>query len=200
MSVLDELLQESRHWGYLGPGPLKPQIEHARAFALGVEAPERALDLGSGGGLPGLVLADLWPDSSWVLLDSNLRRTEFLYEAVLRLGWEARVTVVRSRAEEAGRDATFRSQQDLVVARSFAPPGPTAECSAPLLKVGGHLVVSEPPTQTEDRWPSTRLAELGLRLDQLSEGPPRMVRLVQESLCPERFPRAVGKPTKRPLF
>ena len=78
------LLTEARRLGFLGPGPVEPHLDHALAFAGAVpEAPARALDLGAGGGLPGLVLAALtWPQTSWTLLDAQRRRTEFLEDAV----------------------------------------------------------------------------------------------------------------------
>jgi 16S rRNA (guanine527-N7)-methyltransferase len=158
------------------------------------------LDLGSGGGVPGLVLAHRWADSRWILLDSSERRTAFLEESVARLGWAERVTVVRARAEEAGRDPQLRASVDLVVARSFAAPGPTAECAAPFLRVGGHLLVSEPPdADPAERWPE-RVTELGLRFQGVAPGPPHVAVLEQVDLCPESYPRASGRPTKRPLF
>lgn len=107
--------------------------------------PARVLDLGSGGGLPGLVLAALWPWATVVLLDAQHRRTVFLCEAVRRLGLHTRVQVVNGRAEVLGRDETLRASFDSVVARAFGRPAVTAECAAPFLRVGGVLVVSEPP-------------------------------------------------------
>ena len=99
--------------------------------------PARWLDLGSGGGLPGLVLAQHWPDTPAVLLDASERRTAFLSEAVLELGWADRVHVVRARAEEAGSvHSGFRAGFDVVWARSFGSPPVTAECAAPFLKPG----------------------------------------------------------------
>ena len=123
----------------LGPGPVAPQIAHALAFGT-VASP--ALDLGSGGGLPGLVLAEADPDSTWVLLDSRSRSVVFLREAVATLGLGDRVEVLEARAEDAGRALSHRGRYHLVVARGFAPPAVTAECAAPLLVAGGRLVVS----------------------------------------------------------
>lgn len=143
---LIEELERSQRLGFLGPAPVDAHLAHARGFAVAVEAPPtRFLDLGSGGGVPGLVLAELWPGAQAVLLEAGERRCGFLREAVGRLGLDGRVAVVRQRAEEAGRSPTWRGGFDLVVARSFGPPAVTAECAAPFLRVGGRLVVSEPP-------------------------------------------------------
>jgi 16S rRNA (guanine527-N7)-methyltransferase len=163
-------------------------------------APVRALDLGSGAGVPGLVLALHWPDSTWVLLDANRRRVAFLERAAHRLGLTSRVSAVLGRAETTGRDAEHRSTYDLVTARSFGAPAVTAECGSPFLRVGGILAVSEPPADT-DRWPPEHLALLGLvPLDRSPDPPPHVQLLRQGMLCPDLYPRRVGLPAKRPLF
>ena len=164
------------------------------------EAPAHALDLGSGGGVPGLVLAERWPSTRFVLIDSERRRVNFLERAVTDLGWADRVLVMHARAEDAGRDSTLRSSFDYVSARAFGPPAVVAECGAPFLNAGGLLVVSDPPTGAGDRWPASGLEQLGLRVVGEHGGDAHATVLRQESLCPERFPRRPGIPTKRPLF
>jgi 16S rRNA (guanine527-N7)-methyltransferase len=147
--ALMAVLERSRSLGFLGPGSLRVQVAHALGFADAVRtAPERVLDLGSGGGVPGLVLAAHWASSEVVLLDAAERRCAFLAESVASLGWADRVRVVRSRAEAAGRREDLRGGFDVVVARGFGPPAATAECGAPFLVVGGRLIVSEPPAGT----------------------------------------------------
>lgn len=186
----------------LGPGPVAGHIEHATGFvrAVGDPHPDRAVDLGSGGGLPGLVVASAWPGAAVVLLDASERRTGFLIRAVSALGLQRRVTVAHMRAEDAGRDPMWRGRADVVVARSFGPPAVTAECAAPLLGVGGRLVVSEPP-HSEERWPPASLLQLGLRpAARLEQAFSRFQILRQDEPCPDRFPRRVGVPNKRPLF
>jgi len=210
------VLEEARIRRLLGPMPLVEQVTHARGFSqVAGRAPHRWMDLGSGGGIPGLVLAWLWPTSAAVLLDSAARRVQFLVEAVGTLGWEERVSVVQARAEDAGRDPSLRGSFDLVVARSFGAPAVTAECAAPLLCVGGRLVVSEPPDEdrvepspvTRDssvgrllRWPPEPLAQLGLEPVELVRHRFGYEVLRQIGLCPERFPRRAGMAAKRPLY
>lgn len=199
---IHEVLEESRRLGFLGPGPVTDHVDHAGAFveALGEEGVEGpAVDLGSGGGVPGLVMAVALPASRWLLLDGNQRRTAFLREAVLRLGLADRVVVRTERAEVAGREPTLRHHAALVVARSFAAPPVTAECAAPLLRAGGRLVVSEPPT-ADDRWDATGLDALGMVVAERMEGPPHLLSIRQERACPERYPRRTGVPAKRPLW
>jgi len=162
-----------------------------------VDPPASALDLGSGGGVPGLVLALAWPASRWTLLDANERRTAFLEQAVAELGQQDRITVRRDRAETAAHDLTLRHRFDLVVARGFGPPPATAECAAAFLQVNGLLLVSEPPTPDPTRLSPTGLGELGL----VDEGPQGQVRrLRQAQLADASVPRRSGLPAKRPRW
>lgn len=197
---LIEVLERARTLGVLGPGPVLDHVEHAERFVGALEGlPSGAeiLDLGSGGGLPGLVIADRRPDLRMVLLDSMQRRIALLAEAIDQLGWAGRVSAVLSRAETFGRLSDRRGTFQAVTARSFGPPGTVAECAAPLLSVGGLLIVSEPPDQP-DRWPVAGLAEFGLRAGPVPS--PGLKVLHQQEPCPDRFPRRDGVPAKRPLF
>lgn len=196
------VLHHARDLGFLGPGRVKPHLRHALAAAAAAPVPPlRAADLGSGGGLPGLPLALLWPESTWVLIDAHERRTAFLEEAATTLGLGDRVTVRRQRAEEAGRDPDLRGAMDLVVARSFGPPPVTAECAAPLLRVGGRLVVADPPAADPTRWPVDGVALLGLvAIERIHLDDASFQILGQESVVSDRYPRRVGIPAKRPLW
>jgi len=185
----------------LGPAPVASQVDHALAFgrARAARPPPRALDLGSGGGIPGLVLASRWPETRWVLLDGQARRVVFLQAAIVRLGLADRVQAVHARAEDAGRDQRWRASFGLVTSRSFGPPAIVAECGAPFLQVGGHLVVSEPPGSRGGRWPAAGVAPVGLTLERTTSDPSFAV-LRQETLCPDGYPRRPGVPQRRPLF
>ncbi len=160
---------------------------------------ERVLDLGSGGGVPGLVLAELAPDLRLVLVDSAVRRCRFLREATAELGLAGRVEVVEERAESAARHPSLREALDAVVVRSFGPPGVTAECAVGFLRLGGSLVVSEPP-EASVRWPAAELADLGLGpAVGCGTGEFSFVRL-EKIRADDRWPRRVGIPAKRPRF
>jgi 16S rRNA (guanine527-N7)-methyltransferase len=155
------------------------------------------MDIGSGGGVPGVVLAVLLPRLRWVFLDAMAKRCAFLREVVEELGLAQRVDVAEGRAEELGRLDDYRSMFDVVTARSFGAPSVLAECAAPFLKLGGCIVVSEPPS-TEDRWPIAGLDLLGLRR-QVGEDDSVAILELHRRLD-DRFPRRVGMPAKRPLF
>ncbi len=214
--VLLELLADARALGFLGPGPLEPQIQHAEGFCsiargLSGQGATRLVDLGSGGGLPGLVVATEWPGVTLTLLEAHGRRAAFLRRAVERLGLADRVAVLEERAEVAGRDATLRAQFDGALARSFGRPAVVAECAAPLLRVGGWLIVSEPPragvvgegdegTEGSERWPADPLRQFGLEPAQVMHETFEYRTLKQVAPCPDRFPRRNGVPAKKPLF
>lgn len=201
MDRLLEVLGEAREFGFLGPGPVAAHIAHAEGFAapFGDVPPARWADLGSGGGVPGLVLALRWPATTGVLIDANERRTGFLRSALAALELGDRVEVVRGRAEEVGRETAHRQAYHGIVARGFGPPPVTAECAAPLLRAGGLVVVSEPPEEVA-RWDRDGLALLGLVSEGTIAVDARYHVLRQDRVCGERYPRRVGIPGKRPLW
>jgi 16S rRNA (guanine527-N7)-methyltransferase len=205
-AALARVLERARTLGFLGPGPLHTHIAHADGYVAVLRDIEgRVIDLGSGGGVPGLVIGIRRPELELVLIDARERSCAFLLEAIeaLRL---RNARVVQGRAEELGR-GDLRAGAAAVVARGFGPPPVIAECAAPLLRVGGLLVVSEPPDRPP-RWPAERLARLGLVPRALVEvagagngdsGFAYQV-LEQAEPCPDTYPRRVGMPAKRPLF
>lgn len=198
-----EVLEEARRLGLTGPGPVLPHLAHALGFAAAAQDVPvgLCLDLGSGGGLPGLPLAVAWPTSRWALIDAGQRRAEFLDRAIEALGLGDRVTVSRGRAEDLGRLDSWRGSVELVVARSFGPPPLTAECAAPFLRTGGRLIVSESPTADPTRWPKAGLAALGMVPGPSVEVDGRRYQVItQLEPCPERFPRRAAALKKRPLF
>ena len=202
---LSDLLTEAQGLGFIGPADLQPHLDHARGFIAArdrQDGPARVVDLGSGGGLPSLVLAEAWPAAEFWLIEANQRRVHFLAEAVVQLGWADRVHACNGRAETFGRTDELRASMDLVTARGFGPPAVTAECAAPFLMPGGQLIVSEPPeSEIISRWPTEGLALLGMTLDRVvSPSPAHYAVVEQRDPCPDRYPRRVGIPAKRPLF
>jgi 16S rRNA (guanine527-N7)-methyltransferase len=94
------------------------------------------VDIGSGAGLPGIVLAMLRPSLSVILLEPLLRRSIFLSECVAELGL-SNATVLRARAED---KAAGHIRADIATARAVAPLGRLAAWAAPLLRPGGELL------------------------------------------------------------
>lgn len=192
-------LERARTLGFLGPGPIDGHLRHSVGFLDALaDVTGLVVDLGSGGGVPGLIIGVARPDLRLCLLEARATRCRFLEAAVVALALDAEV--VEGRAEAIGQDPHRRGTAAAVVARSFAPPAATAECAAPLLQVGGILVVSEPPEPAAGRWSVPGLAELGLSLGGRSAGSPVVQTLRLDRPCPAAFPRRIGLPAKRPLF
>jgi 16S rRNA (guanine527-N7)-methyltransferase len=141
------------------------------------------IDLGSGAGLPGIVLALLRPDLSITLLEPLLRRATFLSECVAELGLDD-ITVRRARAEEVAGDLSC----DVVTARAVAPLERLVRWGLPLLRPGGELLAfkgERARTELDEAGPTLR--RFGVRtaeLLQLGHGkvepPTTIVRVVAE--------------------
>jgi len=208
-SALRDTLRDAQEIGAIGPAPLDEHIAHASAFvdaSPGLDwASSRILDLGSGGGIPGLVVGERIHPAHLLLLDGRVERARRLSRVIESLGWSSWCEALACRAEVAGRDPRFRESFDIVLARGFASPAVTAECATGLLCVGGVLIVSEPPhsdgSEQVQRWPPDGCAQLGLeRLETAAGLPWSFAVLKKVSACPDTFPRRVGVPSKRPVF
>jgi 16S rRNA (guanine527-N7)-methyltransferase len=203
-SRLLHVLERSKELGLLGPGPVQSHLHHARTFLPFLPASGPLLDLGSGGGVPGLVLGVLRPDLSVALLDGAARRCSFLHWAVEELAVSERMTVVHGRAELMARRPDLRGRFTAVTARSFGRPATTAECAIGFLAPGGSVLVSEPPIEDPViRWPDVGLATMGLRRGRrgTTAGVVGTVQeLVLDHPVAERWPRRDGVPGRRPIF
>jgi 16S rRNA (guanine527-N7)-methyltransferase len=166
-TALIETLRDAQRFGFFGGRPIEEAVAHAGQYvaAIGPVGPTaRLLDLGSGGGLPGLVIAEALPMASIVLLDRRQKRTDFLERAVRRLGWD-HVEVWCGDAERVVRriaDGTVRPF-DVVTARGFGPPQITLRTAVACVAPDGVIIISEPPEG--DRWDPRWLDELGVHLE-----------------------------------
>ncbi len=152
-SVTDVLLTAQRV-GTLGNRPIDEVIAHALQFVDALDAgAHRVIDLGTGAGVPGLVIAEARPEVALTLVDRRQTRMDALQMAVIGLGWADRIQVLTAEADTLGGDAEHAGTYDAVVCRGFANPEITATLARPFLKNGGSLIVSEPPTFDPSRWP-----------------------------------------------
>lgn len=203
MRPIDELLREGITAGQFG-GESEPHGEHAMGFVAFSADPNtdftgHVIDIGSGAGLPALVLAEAFPNTTWTLVERRVGRTDLLRRAVQRLGFGDRVEV-RSEDVAVAARSSLRGSGDWVTARSFGPPGDTAECAAPLLREGGHLLTSEPfDGLVADRWPSDGLSRVDLSVAGEWETPSgRYLRLVRGAEDLDELPRRGSR--KKTLF
>lgn len=162
-SALLDALADSQRLGMLGARPLHDVIEHSRHFVRALAlVTGGVVDLGAGGGVPGLVLAWDRPDLRVTLLDRRATRTDHLRRLVGRLQMSDSVTVICGDAARLCRVPPYRHSFDAVTSRGFGPPEATMRRAAEFVAPGGLIVVSEPPPGAQDRWDPELLAELGL--------------------------------------
>jgi 16S rRNA (guanine527-N7)-methyltransferase len=157
-----------------------------RGAALVREIDGPIVDVGSGGGAPGIPLALSLPEREVTLLEANGRKCEFLRRWV-----PGNATVVHGRAEEQETD-----RFGVAVAKALAPPPVAAEWCLPLVRPGGAAVLWVGPTADSRR--VARVAQkLGGRLE--PESPPGFIVLRKLEPTPAGFPRRPGIARKRPL-
>jgi 16S rRNA (guanine527-N7)-methyltransferase len=113
-------------------------VDSLRLQAL-VAGANRAIDVGSGAGLPGIPLAIVDESVTWTLLEPRAKRAAFLDEAVRTL--ELSCEVVRATAQEAGRDARWAAAHNIAVARALAPPTEAFALLLPLVVPGGRAAL-----------------------------------------------------------
>lgn len=170
-------------------------------------APASALDLGSGGGVPGIVLALARPDVSWTLVDSVGKKCDALRAFVAALDLH-HVTVVTGRAETLGHDPLHRERNDVVTARACASMPVLVEYALPLIRAGGALIAWKGPlTETDDEMVRGAAAAVLLgggsaavhRSGLPALGDHRLVVVPKESATPAGYPRRAGTPAQHPL-
>jgi len=173
-------------------------VEDALAAAPLVErlAPGRIVDVGSGGGSPGIPIA-LVTGIGVDLLEATGPKCAFLRRCVAALA--APCEVIHDRSEHLGRGAG-REAYDLVLARALAPPPVAAELCLPLARTGGHVLLW---TAETDPGALSEAAGLvgGEAAESVAVSPNRRLELLRKvAPTPERFPRRPGMAAKRPLL
>ncbi len=170
-----------------------------------IRSARRIADLGSGAGLPGLVLAAALPDARVDLIESIERKCAFLRDAIERMGI-ANATVVCRRSEEwAGGEG--REAYDAVAARSVGPLAALAELASPLLREGGQLVAWKGKRSAQEEAEAARAADrLAIEPIEIRSVQPypssrdRHIHLLRKNgPTPNGLPRRPGMATKRPF-
>ncbi len=165
----------------------------------------RVLDVGTGAGFPGMVLAILNPDKKFVLLDSLNKRIDFLQKVIEELSLK-NVETFHGRAETFGRKEEFRNQFDFVVSRAVAELPVLMEYCIPFVKKEGYFISYKGKRQEEEiEKASHAFTELGAvfrycKKYRLREEEERYLLFIQNNeLTKDKYPRKDGKPKKKPL-
>jgi 16S rRNA (guanine527-N7)-methyltransferase len=168
--------------------------------------PLHLVDVGAGAGFPGIPLKIAAPRLKLTLIDGTGKKIAFLHEVVAQLGLQ-HVDVVQGRAEELGRNPSYRGQFDLVTARAVAPLNTLAEYLLPMTRRGGLAVVYKgagaPQEFMEARRAIEQLGGETVRLAPVAVpflDEQRFILLIKKVRpTPERYPRGQGLPRKKPL-
>jgi len=181
-------------------------LEDSLAGAAFLPENARVIDVGTGAGLPGLPLAIVRPDCSFVLADTLRKRCDFLTQTIETLGL-SNVTVRWARAEDLGRDADVRESFDVAVCRALAALRLSLEYLHPLVKTGGFsLFWKGAAAETEILESAHALKELQAGRPEIlryalpgQEGQLCLIRVPKPRPCPKKYPRRTGVPGKNPL-
>lgn len=197
--------------GFLGPREgdrlIERHILDSAALAPMIPRDDRCIDVGSGAGLPGLVLAALIRGPI-AILEAEGRRARFIERVSADLGY-LNVEVIQGRAEDLARTERLRESFGAAVARALAPPPVALELVQPFVRPGGITILAVGPTSTAH----DEVDRAARAAAQLSSGPPELVELqVPGSDTPRwamivrkigvigpRYPRRTGVPSRRPL-
>lgn len=165
------------------------------------------IDVGSGAGFPGLPLAIARPDLQVTLLDSLMKRINFLAAVVEELGL-TNVRLVHSRAEDGGRDALLRERFDIAAARAVAPLPVLCELLLPFVRVGGKMVCYKGPSASEELEAGRKAARIlgagnittiPVVLPSQPEWQHCVLTCDKKQKTVRQYPRKAGTPSRDPL-
>lgn len=160
----------------------------------------RVIDVGSGGGLPGVPLAIALPRLRFTLLEATGKKAEFLRHVVRSLGLP-NVEVAGVRAEAAGREPGRRDAYDAAIARAVGPMAVIAELTVPFVKPGGLIVLVKGERADQELADARRALHLlhTTHAGTIQTPTGRLVVLEKQRPTPKMYPRRDGEPKRAPL-
>lgn len=173
---------------------------------MGFEAGDKVIDVGTGGGFPGLPIAIAFPQVQVTLMDSTQKKLKFLQAVIDGLSLK-NVKTLHSRAEDAGQDAAHRGQYDVVTARAVALLPTLLEYMLPLAKVGGFCIAMKGESAQREVADAKRALYM-LKGDAKPLAPVQLpgnenthylVTIEKLERTPRPYPRQSGTPKKKPI-
>ena len=190
-------------WPGLVSDPAQELVEDSLVLLDHLGEAHSLVDVGSGGGLPGLPLKIARPDLAVTLIEADRAKAAFLVQACARLGLHE-VEVLARRAEDVGHDGRYREAFDVAAARAVAPMPVLVELCLPLVRVGGRLLAQK--TDKEEIESARHAIEvLGGSLDSVKPAPSTarrsgtVVIVTKVRSTPTQYPRRAGVPSRKPL-
>tara|TARA_Y100001968_G_C19170632_1_gene625451 strand:- start:72 stop:764 length:693 start_codon:yes stop_codon:yes gene_type:complete len=165
------------------------------------------IDIGSGCGLPGLAIAIALPRSQVTLVESNSRKALALKSICKGLDLAERISIRNERAEITGHQEKLRGRFDFAIARAVAGAPVVAEYLVPLIKSQGQALIYKGKfLQAEKDNLIKGLIFLNAEIKTIQEinlpkdrGTRKIIRIIPNANCPNKYPRKTGVPAKRPL-
>ena len=216
LSLLEEYEQELDKWNERYSltaihEPEKVRVKHfldsfSPMLVMKSTPVKKIIDIGTGAGFPGIPLKILLPDTDVVLVDSVNKKTDFCQHIIDHLNLDG-ITAIHDRVENLARDVKFREQFDWAVARAVAQLATLSEYMLPFVKVGGRMLAmkgDQGPVETQKADPAISI--LGGEIQQVKRltlpgvTEDRYLITIQKiATTPEKYPRRVGVPSKKPL-
>ena len=164
----------------------------------------RIIDIGTGGGLPGVPLAIAYPDKEFILMDAIGKKLKVVDAVASELGL-SNLTTVHARAEDLARQKDFRESFDLAVSRAVANMTTLSEYCLPFVKIGGNFTAFKTENAAEEiAAAANAVVKLGgvlhdFECDGIEGSGHGFVRVEKISKTPKTYPRKAGLPSKEPL-
>lgn len=186
---------------------IKHFLDSLTALSLDLfEGKKNIIDIGTGGGFPGIPLKIMKEDLDVTLLDSLNKRIIFLNEVIENLNLKG-IKAIHGRAEELSRKVEYREKYSIAVSRAVASLDTLSEYCLPFVKVGGHFVAMKGPDIKEEIQSSHNAIEIlggkivETQIIRLPESDIKHSLIVIEKIrqTSQKYPRGGGKPRKNPL-
>ncbi|TMC84925.1 MAG: 16S rRNA (guanine(527)-N(7))-methyltransferase RsmG [Chloroflexi bacterium] len=202
-SKLSELARMIAAWPGLVAGDAQSLVEDSLVLLEHLGEAKTLVDVGAGGGLPGIPLKLARPELAVTLVEADQNKAAFLVRACAELGL-LDVDVVARRAEDVGQDGKYREKFDVAVARALAPMPVLAEFCLPLVRVGGRLLAQK--TEGEDLEAARNALEIlggslisALPAPSAARASGTVVVVHKSRPTPAGYPRRPGVPARKPL-
>ena len=191
--------------------PAEFRIKHNADSLMCVDFPEfrsakNVIDVGTGGGFPGIPLAVYAPDKNFTLLDSLNKRLKIIDELAGSLDI-SNITLVHGRAEDIAKTKEHREKYDLCVSRAVSNLATLSEYCLPFIKVGGYLLAYKGPGAEQEAEDAAKALKIlggrlvGIRETTMEEyGLDHRILVIEKVRnTPKTYPRKAGTPLKEPL-
>ncbi|MEK6266065.1 MAG: 16S rRNA (guanine(527)-N(7))-methyltransferase RsmG, partial [Clostridium sp.] len=183
-------------------------IDSMKVFKFdGLKDAKNVIDIGTGGGFPGIPMKIMKPEINIVLLDSLNKRIKFLNEVIKDLELK-NISAIHGRAEDFAQEHQYREKFDVAVSRAVANLTVLSEYCIPYIKVGGYFVAMKGPAAEEEiKCSQNAIRKLGGRIEHIekvqiedSDLKHNLIIISKIAGTHRQYPRKAGIVSKNPLL